>query len=39
MDVLKVLVEGDMLATFVNLFTVVFAIDFVSMLSQVLRMK
>lgn len=39
MDTLKVLVEGDMLATFVNLFTVVFAIDFVSMLSQVLRMK
>lgn len=39
MDVLKVLVEGDMLATFVNLFTVVFALDFISMLSQILRMK
>lgn len=39
MDVLKVLVEGDMLATFVNMFTVVIALDFVSMFAQVLRMK
>lgn len=39
MDVLKVLVNGDLLATFVNMFTVVIALDFVSNLAQVLRMK
>lgn len=39
MDALKILVDGDMLATFVNMFTVVIALDFVSMFTQVLKMK
>lgn len=39
MDVIGVFVQGDMLATFVNMFTVVIVLDFISNLTQVLKMR
>ena len=38
-DFLKIFVDGNMLETFCNMFLVVFALDFVSNLAQILRMK
>lgn len=39
MDFLGIYVDGNMLQTFCNMFLVVFALDFISNLAQVLRMK
>ena len=39
MDVLNILVSGDLLATFVNMFTVVVILDFISNFVQVLKMR
>ena len=39
MDVLNILVSGDLLATFVNMFTVVVVLDFISGFVQVLKMR
>lgn len=39
MDVLNILVSGDLLATFVNTFTVVVVLDFISGFVQVLKMR
>lgn len=39
MDIIGVLVQGDMLATFVNMFTVVIVLDFISNLAQILKMR
>lgn len=37
MDYLKILVSHDLLATFVNLFTLVFTLDFVSNLAHIIK--
>ncbi len=37
MDFLGILVEGNILATFVNMFTVVFALDFILGFVYILR--
>lgn len=39
MDFLGIFVDGNMLQTFCNMFLVVFALDFISNLAQILRMK
>ena len=39
MDFLGIFVDGNMLETFCNMFLVVFALDFISNLAQILRMK
>lgn len=39
MDIIGVYVAGDMIATFVNMFTVVIALDFVCNFAQLLRMR
>lgn len=39
MDFLGIYVDGNMLQTFCNMFLVVFALDFISNLAQILRMK
>jgi len=39
MDFLKIFVDGNMLQTFCNMFIVLFSLDFVSTLAQILRMK
>lgn len=39
MDFLGIYVDGNMLQTFCNMFLVAFALDFISNLAQILRMK
>ena len=39
MDFLGIYVDGNLLQTFCNMFLVVFALDFISNLAQILRMK
>lgn len=39
MDFLGIYVNGNMLETFCNMFLVVFALDFISNLAQILRLK
>lgn len=39
MDFLGIFVDGNMLETFCNMFLVVFVLDFISNLAQILRMK
>lgn len=39
MDFLGIYINGNMLETFCNMFLVVFALDFVSTIAQILRMK
>lgn len=39
MDFLGIFVDGNMLETFCNMFLIVFALDFISNLAQILRMK
>lgn len=39
MDFLGIYVDGNLLQTFCNMFLVVFALDFISNLVQILRIK
>ena len=39
MDFLGIYVDGNLLQTFCNMFLVVFALDFVSTIAQILRMR